>query len=71
MGIIIRNTFKSVEALRWRTESTAAPLFKKDGLYIVALQYMRTLLQMQIPKSVGTKEAKKKSYGSNNDCSTV
>ena len=61
MGIIIRNTFKSVEALRWRTESTAAPLFKKDGLYIVALQYMRTLLQMQNnPKSGAQKEAKKK-----------
>ena len=60
MGIIIRNTFKSVEALRWRTESTAAPLFKKDGLYIVALQYMRTLLQMQNPQVCGIKRSKEK-----------
>ena len=52
MGIIIRSTLKSVEALRWRTKPSSAPLFKKDGLYIVALLYMRTLLQMQTPKSV-------------------
>jgi len=31
----------------------------------------RPLLETQNPKSGAQKEAKKKTYGSNNDCSTV
>ena len=38
---------------------------------MVVSQYMRTPLQMQNPKSGTKNEAKKKSYGFNNDCSTV
>ncbi len=49
MEIIIRNTFKS-GALRWRTESTAAPLFK--GRFVYRCLAVWTLLQMQNPKSV-------------------
>ena len=39
---------------------TSDPLLKEEGLYMVGSRYMRTLLQMQNPKSVAQKEAKKK-----------
>ena len=51
---------KSVELYVWRTEKHIRLSLKKDGLYIVALRYMRTPLQMQNSKSETQKEAKKK-----------
>ena len=51
---------KFVELCGDERKNTSASLFKKDGLYIVALRYMRTLLQMQNPKSGAENEAKKK-----------
>ena len=39
---------------------TSDALSKKESLYMVVSRYMRTLLQMQNPKYVAQKEAKKK-----------